>query len=190
MTSKRWGEPCGGPCDVHPHCAGRSMASCSSSNGNQAATKPLGMWSMTTASFSPTRSGSGLGQRAFRTFAPLKVINNACATQALLQILLNCDQVDLGDELRNFKEFAAALPSDVSCRSLALTLNRWCQMKGLTISNSELIRNVHNSFARSTRRAALIGEDCGADLSRLYPRRRSLNPRVKMCSTSSGIECN
>ncbi|XP_046905489.1 ubiquitin carboxyl-terminal hydrolase isozyme L5 isoform X1 [Hypomesus transpacificus] len=68
-------------------------------------------------------------------FFAKQVINNACATQAIVSVLLNCTHPDmlLGETLTEFREFSLSFDA---------------AMKGLALSNSEVIRQVHNSFAR------------------------------------------
>ncbi|TQV99177.1 hypothetical protein V2A60_004668 [Cordyceps javanica] len=80
-----------------------------------------------------------------RIFFAAQTIQNACATQALLSVLLNQTgetnlsgddsyNVDVGEKLRDFREFTMVLPPE---------------FRGEALSNSDLIREVHNSFARS-----------------------------------------
>lgn len=65
-------------------------------------------------------------------FFARQTVSNACATQAILSILLNRSDVDLSPDLLTFKEFAMAMPADV---------------RGDMIGQQDLIRTVHNSFS-------------------------------------------
>ncbi|KAG9510983.1 Ubiquitin carboxyl-terminal hydrolase isozyme L5, partial [Fragariocoptes setiger] len=84
--------------------------------------------------------------RLERMFFAQQVINNACATQAIISVLLNAktkppgaadtddlEAIELGETLTSFKEFSRDFDPN---------------MKGLALSNSGTIRIVHNTFAR------------------------------------------
>jgi ubiquitin carboxyl-terminal hydrolase L5 len=63
-----------------------------------------------------------------------QTVRDACATQAIVNILLNCaDRLDLGGELSSFLEFTGGLDP---------------RMRGDMIGQSELLRAAHNSFSR------------------------------------------
>jgi ubiquitin carboxyl-terminal hydrolase L5 len=64
-------------------------------------------------------------------FYAKQVINNACATQAILSILLNLDSVNLGETLSVFKQFTDGLDEE---------------SRGYAVGSSEKIRATHNSF--------------------------------------------
>jgi ubiquitin carboxyl-terminal hydrolase L5 len=67
-------------------------------------------------------------------YFPKQVIVNACATQAIISILLNNDdKIPIGDDLTELKSFTKLMDP---------------YMKGLSISNSEKIRLEHNKFAK------------------------------------------
>ncbi|GES62284.1 26S proteasome-associated ubiquitin C-terminal hydrolase [Aspergillus terreus] len=75
-------------------------------------------------------------------FFAAQTIQNACGTQAILSVILNQDTaashappIDIGSELRSFKDFTTGFPPD---------------LRGEALSNSETIRTAHNAFARAS----------------------------------------
>jgi ubiquitin carboxyl-terminal hydrolase L5 len=79
-------------------------------------------------------------------FFAKQVINNACATQAILSVLMNTtpDQLDIGETLNDLRSFTEGLDDE---------------SKGFAIGNSELIRKSHNSFRPSVSLEILHEED-------------------------------
>ncbi|KAK4225003.1 ubiquitin carboxyl-terminal hydrolase [Podospora fimiseda] len=71
-----------------------------------------------------------------RLFFATQTIPNACGTQALLSVLLNkTESIEIGSTLKDFREFTIDLPAE---------------FRGEALSNSDVIRDVHNSFAKSS----------------------------------------
>ena len=65
-------------------------------------------------------------------FFARQIVNNACATQAILSVLLNAP-IEIEGCLKEFHDFAKELPPED---------------RGIVLSNSEPIRQLHNSFSR------------------------------------------
>ncbi|KAI0050108.1 cysteine proteinase [Auriscalpium vulgare] len=70
---------------------------------------------------------------AERVWFANQLSDDACASSALLNVMLNCPSCDIGEELRMFR---------------AQTEEMDPVMRGLAVSNSHFIRSVHNSLAR------------------------------------------
>ncbi|CAO3599225.1 unnamed protein product [Absidia cylindrospora] len=69
-----------------------------------------------------------------RIYFANQVVNNAYSMHALLSILLNCDRIDIGSTLMEYKIFTKDFPS---------------MLKGLSLSNSQALRKSHNLVGRS-----------------------------------------
>jgi ubiquitin carboxyl-terminal hydrolase L5 len=63
----------------------------------------------------------------------VQTITNACATIALLNIVMNVPDIDLGEALGTFK---------------AESMNLKPPYRGKKLGSDAFIRNIHNSFAR------------------------------------------
>lgn len=68
-----------------------------------------------------------------------QVINNSCATHALLSVLLNCEDVELGPNLTRLKKFSKGLDPE---------------SKGLAISNMPELSHAHNKHAKPSQMMA------------------------------------
>ena len=62
-----------------------------------------------------------------------QVTTNACATQAILSVILNNNDIDLGKTLTEFKSFTESFPPN---------------LKGEAIGSCQELKTAHNSFAR------------------------------------------
>ncbi|KAF8423780.1 hypothetical protein EV426DRAFT_601131 [Tirmania nivea] len=72
-----------------------------------------------------------------------QVTDNLCASLAMLNIVMNCPDVDVGEHLRSFREFSRDLSPP---------------LRGLALANFEYLRQCHNAFAR---KAEMMDSDIG-----------------------------
>ncbi|KAF9466703.1 hypothetical protein BDZ94DRAFT_1212162 [Collybia nuda] len=70
---------------------------------------------------------------AERVWFANQLSDDACASHAILNVVLNCPEIDIGVNLQMFKED---------------TQNMTPVMRGLAVTNSPLLRQAHNSLAR------------------------------------------
>ncbi|CAG8519347.1 1759_t:CDS:10 [Diversispora eburnea] len=73
-----------------------------------------------------------------------QVVDNACATLAVLNIALNCPQLEIEQELKEFKEFTWDLPPAT---------------RGFSITTHPNFRQIHNSMARHPEDSLIIEEE-------------------------------
>lgn len=64
----------------------------------------------------------------------MQTVNNACASVALLNIVNNVPDIELGDNLQAFKDFTKEFTP---------------ALRGDAIANFRFVKEIHNSFARS-----------------------------------------
>lgn len=88
---------------------------------------------MPETSGSRTRYGVTLTSNSFNAHQSFQTTQNACATVALLNIVMNAPEVELGDQLKEFKK---------STKDLHTAL------RGHHLASNIFIRSIHNSFAR------------------------------------------
>ncbi|KAJ2397315.1 hypothetical protein GGI23_003579, partial [Coemansia sp. RSA 2559] len=91
-------------------------------------------WRPTTASARTSSSVDLQYNQPENVYFAHQIIQNACATQAILSILMNRENdMDIGETLSNLRSFSIDLPPD---------------MRGLALTNCDELRTVHNSFQR------------------------------------------
>ncbi|KAK5995753.1 Ubiquitin carboxyl-terminal hydrolase 2 [Cladobotryum mycophilum] len=83
--------------------------------------------------YAPGRDEGGGEEETGSLWFANQTTNNACATVALLNIVMNANGVELGHKLREFRE---------STKDLSTTL------RGHQLSKNSFIRAIHNSFTR------------------------------------------
>ncbi|CAG8545425.1 4707_t:CDS:10 [Gigaspora margarita] len=72
-----------------------------------------------------------------------QVVENACATLSVLNIVLNCPHLEIDQELKEFKEFTWDLPPAT---------------RGFSITNHPTLRQIHNSMARHPEDSLIVEE--------------------------------
>ncbi|KAK2003046.1 ubiquitin carboxyl-terminal hydrolase, family 1 [Colletotrichum falcatum] len=103
--------------------------------------------------------------------------DNACATVAMTNILMNCKDVDLGTNLQEFKDYTSKVSTP---------------LRGHALASNVFIRSVHNSFTRRMDHlnADLFLETEAADsnkkLSRRGPAKKTKKTKKQKMNSESG----